>query len=133
MDVLFAGPLGPLVIFLLRICDVSLDTPHYGGGANTVYDASAVGVPLVTLPGEFHRSRWAAAVNRRLGVPQLIATTPEEYVAKAVEVAGDADLRQVLHQQILEGSRELFEDPAVVAEHDESLSQAIATIRRNHG
>ena len=48
---------------LLSLCDVSLDTPHYGGGANTVYDASAVGVPLVTLPGEFHRSRWAAAVN----------------------------------------------------------------------
>jgi predicted O-linked N-acetylglucosamine transferase (SPINDLY family) len=62
---------------LVAAADVALDTLHYGGGANTVYDAVAVGTPIVTLPGEFHRSRWAAAVNRRLGLSQLIASTPE--------------------------------------------------------
>ncbi|MBI3462758.1 MAG: hypothetical protein HY000_06810 [Planctomycetes bacterium] len=75
------------------------------------------------------RSRWAAAVNRRLGLEQLIANTPEEYVAKAVEVAKNADLRQSFHKQILEAGAELFEDAAVVAEHDEYFSQAIAATR----
>ncbi|MBI3465223.1 MAG: hypothetical protein HY000_19530, partial [Planctomycetes bacterium] len=111
---------------LVALADVALDTLHYGGGANTVYDAVAVGAPMVTLPTEFHRSRWAAAVNRRLGLEQLITSTPEEYVAKTVEVAGNPDLRQTLHRQILEAGSELFEDTAVVREHEEYFSQAIA-------
>ncbi|MBI3466618.1 MAG: tetratricopeptide repeat protein [Planctomycetes bacterium] len=114
---------------LTALADAVLDTLHYGGGANTVYDAVAVGTPIVTLPGEFHRSRWAAAVNRRLGLERLIAGTPEEYVAKAVEVAKNADLRQALHQQILEAGAELFEDGAVVREHEEYFSHAIAAAR----
>jgi len=114
---------------LVALADVLLDTLHYGAGANTVYDAVAVGAPLVTLPREFHRSRCAAAVNRRLRVDQLIASTPEEYVAKAVEVARNADLRQALGRQILEAGAELFEDAAVVREHDEYFSQAIAATR----
>jgi len=114
---------------LVAVADVVLDTLHYGGGANTVYDAVAVGTPMITLPGEFHRSRWAAAVNRRLGLHQLIASTPQEYVAKAVEVASNTDLRQALRRQILEAGAELFEDEAVVREHDEYFSQAIAATR----
>jgi predicted O-linked N-acetylglucosamine transferase (SPINDLY family) len=114
---------------LVAVADVILDTLHYGGGANTVYDAAAMGAPIVTLPGEFHRSRWAAAVNRRLGLEQLIASTREDYVAKAVEVASNPDLRQALRQQILEAGAELFEDAAVVREHEEYFSQAIAAVR----
>jgi len=114
---------------LVAVADVLLDTLHYGGGANTNYDAAAVGTPTVTLPGEFHRSRWAAAVNRRLGLDRLIASTPQEYVAKAVEVASNADLRQALRRQILEAGAELFEEAAVVREHDEYFSQAIAATR----
>ncbi|MBI3466513.1 MAG: tetratricopeptide repeat protein [Planctomycetes bacterium] len=114
---------------LVAACDVILDTLHYGGGANTVYDAVAVGSPIVTMPGEFHRSRWAAAVNRRLGLAQLIASTPEEYVAKAIEVASNPDLRHSLHQQIIEAGAELFEDAAVVQEHNEYFSEAIAASR----
>jgi predicted O-linked N-acetylglucosamine transferase (SPINDLY family) len=114
---------------LVAVADVVLDTLHYGGGANTVYDTVAVGTPLVTLPGEFHRSRWATAVNRRLGLERLIAGTPQEYVSKAVEVAGNADLRHDLRRQILAAGAELFEDAAVVREHAEYFSQAIAAKR----
>jgi predicted O-linked N-acetylglucosamine transferase (SPINDLY family) len=114
---------------LVALADVMLDTLHYGGGANTVYDAVAMGTPIVTLPGKFHRSRWAAAVNRRLGLEQLIAGTPEDYVAKAVEVATNRDLRESLRKQILGAGAELFEDPAVVREHEEFFSRAIAATR----
>ncbi|MBI3461809.1 MAG: tetratricopeptide repeat protein [Planctomycetes bacterium] len=152
---------------LVALADLTLDTLHYGAGANTVYDTVAVGTPLITLPGEFHRARWAGAVNRRLlsshhaprdepkssrhtpcavadgtrNVPAtiaqsgsdlaqwLIASTPEDYVAKAVQVASNADLREALRRQILEAGAELFEDTAVVREHDEYFSQAIAGAR----
>jgi protein O-GlcNAc transferase len=114
---------------LVAASDVVLDTLYYGGGANTVYDAAAVGTPIVTLPGEFHRSRWAAAVNRRLGLTQLIAGTPREYVATAVEVASNADLRQALRRQILQAGEELFENAAVIREHDAYFSEAINASR----
>jgi predicted O-linked N-acetylglucosamine transferase (SPINDLY family) len=115
---------------LVALADVALDTLHYGGGANTVYDAVAMGTPTVTLPEEFHRSRWAAAVNRRLGLAQhLIATSPEEYIAKAVEVGANRELRQELSKQILAAGGELFEDMAVVAEHDVYFSEVIAAKR----
>ena len=45
---------------LVSSADVLLDTLHYGSGANTVADAVACGIPLVTLPGRFHRGRWPA-------------------------------------------------------------------------
>jgi predicted O-linked N-acetylglucosamine transferase (SPINDLY family) len=115
---------------LVAAADVALDTLHYGSGANTVYDTVAVGTPLVTLPGEFHRSRWATAVNRRLGLTQLIAGTPQEYVATAVQVARDADLRRTLHRQILAAGEPLFADAAVVVEHQEYFRGAIAATRR---
>ncbi|MBI3465418.1 MAG: hypothetical protein HY000_20535, partial [Planctomycetes bacterium] len=114
---------------LVALADVTLDTLHYGGGANTVYDAVAMGTPIVTLPGEFHRSRWAAAVNRRLGLERLIASTPEEYAATTVEVASDTDLRRELRKQILAAGAELFQDAAVIGEHDAYFSEAIAAKR----
>jgi predicted O-linked N-acetylglucosamine transferase (SPINDLY family) len=114
---------------LVAAADVVLDTLHYGAGANTAYDAAAIGVPLVTLPGRFHRSLWAAAVNRRLGVSRLIAASPQEYVATAIAVASDADLWQSLHEQIRQRAPELFEDAAVVREHDAYFSEAIAATR----
>jgi predicted O-linked N-acetylglucosamine transferase (SPINDLY family) len=115
---------------LVSLADVTLDTLHYGAGANTVYDTVAVGTPLVTLPGDFHRTRWAAAVNRRTVDGQwLIASTPEDYVAKAIEIATNRDLKESLRNCILEVGVELFEDAAVVREHEEYFAQAIAETR----
>jgi predicted O-linked N-acetylglucosamine transferase (SPINDLY family) len=114
---------------LIAAADVVLDTLHYGAGANTVYDAVAMGTPLITMPGEFHRTRWAAAVNRRLGLEQLTAATAEEYVATAIEVAASKDLRRELQTQILERGAELFEDMVVVAEHNDYFNEAIAAVR----
>jgi predicted O-linked N-acetylglucosamine transferase (SPINDLY family) len=114
---------------LVAVSDVVLDTPHYGGGANTVYDTVAVGTPLVTLPGELHRSRWGAAVNRRLELPELVAGSPQEFVAQAVRIASDRDYRRSLQQQILRAGAELFEDTAVIDEHNAYFAEAIGATR----
>jgi hypothetical protein len=50
-------------------------------------------------------------------------------VVKAIEVASNPDLRQALRKQILEAGAELFEDAAVVREHEEYFSRAIAATR----
>ncbi|MBI3469209.1 MAG: hypothetical protein HY000_39905 [Planctomycetes bacterium] len=80
--------------------------------------AVAVGAAVVTLPDEFHRTRWCAAINRRLGLDRLIATAPQDYVIKAIEVAGNAELLQSVRRQILDAGAELFEDTSVVREHE---------------
>jgi predicted O-linked N-acetylglucosamine transferase (SPINDLY family) len=111
---------------LAAAADVILDTPHYGGGANTVYDAAAVGTPTVTLPGPFQRSRWAMAVNRRLGVEELTAGSPAEYVRTAVRVAGDDDLRSDLGRRIRAAGAGLFEDARAVEELTEFFLNSIS-------
>lgn len=66
----------------------------------------------MTLPGPFHRGRWQAAVNARLGVPELVAATPEEYVRTAVRVATD---RADLGVRISEAAAATFGDVSVVS------------------
>jgi uncharacterized protein YebE (UPF0316 family) len=56
MTELFAGPLGPVIIFLLRICDVSLATTRM---LLTMRDARAV-VPII---GFFESLIWLLAVG----------------------------------------------------------------------
>lgn len=106
--------------------DVLLDTPHYGGGANTIFDACAVGTPLVTWPGPYHRGRWAEAVYTQIGVPEAIARTPADYVARALQFAADRDLNQSLRRRIAEAGRELFANQKTVDEHTEWMLRVCA-------
>lgn len=104
-----AGYLG-----LMACADVVLDTPHYGGGANTCYDAAAAGVPVVTLPGAFQRGRWAAAVAAALGVPDGVAANAEEYVARALALGEDRGYRAAVAARIVDAAPGLFmrDEPA---------------------
>jgi predicted O-linked N-acetylglucosamine transferase (SPINDLY family) len=114
---------------LIAVADVVLDTLHYGGGANTVYDALAAGTPLVTLPGAHHRGRWAKAALARLELPDLVTASTAEYVRQALHVARDADYRRCLREQIQERSSVLFEDKNAVTEHAEFFLRVIEECR----
>lgn len=114
---------------LVAASDVILDTPHYGGGANTVLDAVAAGTPIVTWPGLFHRGRWAAALNQMIGVAELNATTMEDYPHIAVQITTDNDRQRSLKKRIINGGHELFESIATVHEWEEWLIGAAARAR----
>lgn len=101
---------------LLAVADLALDTLHYGGGANTTYDALAVGTPIVTLPGRFHRGRWAYAAYQRIGVTDAIAGSAEDYVAIALRLSGEPDYRHELSARITAACPVLFEDRGAVDE-----------------
>lgn len=96
---------------LVAVSDVLLDTPHYGGGANTCLDAAAAAAPLVTLPGPFHRGRWALAVAEAMGVRDGVAATPEEYVARAVALATDRAHAAEVRARIAAAAPALFGRP----------------------
>lgn len=88
---------------LNHLADVMIDTPHWSGG-RTSLDALSVGLPIVTLPGQFSRGRQTFGMLKAIGLPELIATDNEDYVSKAIAIAGDKHRRSQLYQHILDRS-----------------------------
>lgn len=108
---------------LLAVADVMLDPPHFGGG-NTSYEAFALGTPIVTIPGDYLRSRITRAQYEKMGLLDLVSNTPEAYVDMAVRLGTDAVFRNATKAQIMERSDRLFEDPAEVADFAAALEFA---------
>src|SRR5205823_280526 len=63
-----------------------------------------MGVPVVTLAGDRHCSRMVGSVLSCLGLSELVAQSPEEYVKIAVELAGNvsrlANMRSTLRERM---------------------------------
>ncbi|MBX3415415.1 MAG: tetratricopeptide repeat protein [Pirellulales bacterium] len=114
---------------LLRSADVLLDTPHYGGGANTTAEVLGQALPLVSLRGEFHRGRWGAACYARLAMPVGMIDTPRDYVATAVRLANDPPWRQAWSRQIADSNHLLFDDQDAVRETVDFWERAAAEAR----
>jgi protein O-GlcNAc transferase len=79
--------------------DIALDPFPWGGGITTC-DALWMGVPVVSLVGRTAVGRGGASILSNVGVPELIARTPEQYVQIATDLANDlprlAELRRTL-------------------------------------
>jgi len=73
--------------------DIALDTFPYHG-TTTTCEAMWMGVPVITLAGETHASRVGVSLLSNVGLQELIAGTPEEYVAKAFNLAQDREKLQ---------------------------------------
>ena len=79
--------------------DIALDTFPYTGGGTTC-DALYMGVPVVSLYGRRHGTRFGYSLLMNTGLGELAAATEAEYVEKAVALAGDAGLLSALHREI---------------------------------
>ena len=78
--------------------DIALD-PFPFGGATTSCEALAMGVPVITLPGDRLASRQTFGFLHFMGHGDLAATSPEDYVARAVSLAGDPRrLKELRHK-----------------------------------
>jgi predicted O-linked N-acetylglucosamine transferase (SPINDLY family) len=85
--------------------DVALDTIPFGSGT-TGFDALWMGVPLITLVGDWLGARMGASMVAALGHPEWIAQSEDEYVEKAVGLARDTQLRTWLRSQQQERMRQ---------------------------
>ena len=83
--------------------DVALDTFPYHG-TTTTCEALWMGVPVVTLAGSCHVSRVGVSLLTTAGLPELVATTTEEYLQIAASLAHDrprlTHLRATLRPQL---------------------------------
>jgi predicted O-linked N-acetylglucosamine transferase (SPINDLY family) len=68
--------------------DIGLDPFPYVGGTTTC-DALWMGVPVVTLGGQTAISRGGVSILTNVGIPELIAESPDQYVRLAADLAGD--------------------------------------------
>ncbi len=85
--------------------DIALDTFPYHGTTTTL-DALWMGVPVITLAGDRHASRVGLSILACLELTELIAYSPEDYVATALRLAADTprleQLRKTLRTRLAE-------------------------------
>ena len=85
--------------------DIALDPFPYSGGITTI-EALWMGVPVIALRGDRVAGRRAASLLGTAGLDQLIAANADDYVDRAVSLAGDsgrlAELRAALRDRVTE-------------------------------
>jgi predicted O-linked N-acetylglucosamine transferase (SPINDLY family) len=73
---------------LYREVDIALDSFPYNGGT-TSCEALWMGVPVVTLAGTYGAARSGVSLMSTIGLRDLIAQTPDEYLSIARALAAD--------------------------------------------
>ena len=85
--------------------DIALDTMPFSGGTTTC-DALWMGAPVITFPGSRSWSRSAASILTTVGLADCIAESEEDYVRRAVQLAGNAariaELRKSLRSRMID-------------------------------
>jgi len=112
-------------INLIAISDVLLDTVHFCG-FNTSLEAFAAGTPVVTLPGEFMRSRHTAAFYRKMQIDDCIAASPQDYIDIALRLGTDPEYRADVSNRITHASKVLWREEAVLDDLARVFSDMVA-------
>lgn len=101
-------------------CDVILDSVGWSGGTTTL-EAIAFDKPTVTLPGEMMRSRHTAAILKRAGCSELIASSLEDYIRIAGDLGCYLSGRARMVTAIRSGKGALYRDLEPVQAMEEIL------------
>jgi predicted O-linked N-acetylglucosamine transferase (SPINDLY family) len=89
----------PQHIARLSLADIALDTFPYGSGA-TGSNMLRAGVPMITRMGESYVSRMAASQLHAIGLPELITTSWEQYLALGLDLALDSSRRIAMREKL---------------------------------
>lgn len=79
--------------------DIALDTFPYCGGLTTC-EALYMGVPVISLYGDRHGTRFGYSLLKNVGVEELAVTNVDDYIRLAIELAGDYELLSLLHKNL---------------------------------
>jgi predicted O-linked N-acetylglucosamine transferase (SPINDLY family) len=110
---------------LNRLSDISLDTFEWSGG-NTIYEAIACGLPVLSCPGRFMRGRVGAAILTQMGMAELVASSKTDYIERAVALGRDAEMRAAVRAKIAASAHRIFDDGDAVRGLERFLEAAVA-------
>ena len=94
---------------LMKVADLYLDTIGFSG-FNTAMQAIICDLPIVTVEGNWMRSRLASGILRHLGLDQFICKTHDAYIDLVVELIQNQDLLQLYKAQMMKSKLILFND-----------------------
>ena len=79
--------------------DIALDTYPYTG-VTTTAEALFMGVPVVSLFGDKHGSRFGLSILNNVGLYELAVDSYEEYILRAMALANDWELLTILRKNL---------------------------------
>lgn len=85
-----------------HLADLFLDTAPYGAHT-TASDALWMGLPVLTQSGGSFASRVCGSLVRAAGLPELVCTSPAEYVERAVRLGRDRAELERLRERLIAG------------------------------
>jgi predicted O-linked N-acetylglucosamine transferase (SPINDLY family) len=113
---------------LMQVSTLLLDTLGFSG-FNTALQALECGLPVLAYEGRFMRGRLASGIMRRMGMPELVATTHQEFIQKAVELAADDRKLKKLRSEISKRRKVLFRDDTPIRALENFLETEIRNKR----
>jgi predicted O-linked N-acetylglucosamine transferase (SPINDLY family) len=102
---------------------------HPFGGYNTGVDLLTLRRPIVTLEGNRFYNRSTAYLLRRIGLDELITSTPEEYVDVGVQMIDDAAFRDRMVRRLKTAN---LDKTVLSLEHVPAFVRAIDYMLDNH-
>ncbi|MEK9970342.1 MAG: tetratricopeptide repeat protein [Ferrovibrio sp.] len=107
-----------------RAVDLVLDTYPYGSHS-TASDCLWAGTPLLALTGETFASRVAGSILQAVGLPELVTTRPEEYVAAAIRLGRDRAALAGLRDKLRAGLAvaPLFDTPQMARDVEAAFTE----------
>ena len=82
-----------------RDIDIALDTSPYCGGLTTC-DALYMGVPVITMSGCSHGSRYGETILQAAGLSELISNGSRSYSGKAIQLGKQISKLNELHHEL---------------------------------
>jgi len=79
--------------------DIALDPIPYNGGTTTMHSLW-MGVPVITLQGDHPLSRFGTSLMSRVGLPEFICQTEDEYVQCTIRFANDLPALNAVRQSL---------------------------------
>jgi protein O-GlcNAc transferase len=104
--------------------DIALDPLAYNG-TTTSCDALAMGVPILTLPGQTHASRVTASLLHRVGLERWAASSEEEFLQIGSLAAQNPSMLQQLRQELPQRFRQspLGDGPGMARDLEDAYRQ----------
>lgn len=113
------------------LADLFLDSLPYGAHT-TAADSLWMNVPILTLPGRSFAARVCASLVTAAGVPELIVSSSDDYVARAVELAQNPQQMAAIKAKLAAGRDTclLFDTPRLVRGLEDLYRQMWSDFKR---